>query len=320
MGEALSPDGLSLGLVLGPSDAVGFGLPFGLGAGLIGFFLSVIFSRWDGKVRPAETILWSWRGWWHHLRSVRHLRNVLLLSILFALTVGTIQGFSFGVSAALATAVANNGLAGVFHLELLGALLGDIWTYGMVSVAWPLGLSISLSYWFLLGLFQSVSSDMLDDKDRHVPNQGIRNSASNCARVGMVIGLASSFTLLLSVLPSHSFLLIALFAGNTWLPLYRDLPSQVLLQSLWYLLPYLLSAGLVCGLIAGLLVGGGLACGRHYILRFQLWRSKSLPWNYPRFLDYCAERILLRKVGGGYIFVHRLLLEYFADLEQHDRP
>ena len=34
------------------------------------------------------------------------------------------------------------------------------------------------------------------------------------------------------------------------------------------------------------------------------------------FLNSCAERILLRKVGGGYIFVHRLLLEYFASLDQ----
>jgi hypothetical protein len=30
------------------------------------------------------------------------------------------------------------------------------------------------------------------------------------------------------------------------------------------------------------------------------------------FLDYAAERIFLRKVGGGYIFIHRLLQEYFA--------
>ncbi len=35
----------------------------------------------------------------------------------------------------------------------------------------------------------------------------------------------------------------------------------------------------------------------------------------PRFIDYAAECILLRKVGGGYIFVHRLLLEYFASLD-----
>ncbi len=39
-----------------------------------------------------------------------------------------------------------------------------------------------------------------------------------------------------------------------------------------------------------------------------------MPWNYSRFLDYCAERIFLRKVGGGYIFVHRLLMEHFASM------
>jgi hypothetical protein len=42
--------------------------------------------------------------------------------------------------------------------------------------------------------------------------------------------------------------------------------------------------------------------------------------NYPPFLDYAAERILLRKAGGGYIFVHRLLLEYFASLETKQSP
>jgi len=45
-----------------------------------------------------------------------------------------------------------------------------------------------------------------------------------------------------------------------------------------------------------------------------------MPWNYPRFLDSAAERILLRKVGGGYIFVHRLLLEYFASLDSTPAP
>jgi len=83
-----------------------------------------------------------------------------------------------------------------------------------------------------------------------------------------------------------------------------------------------LSIGLIPGLIAGLSVGllaglliGGLACLRHSVVRLLLWRSRAIPLNYPRFLDYAAERILLRKVGGGYIFVHRLLLEYFASLE-----
>ena len=38
----------------------------------------------------------------------------------------------------------------------------------------------------------------------------------------------------------------------------------------------------------------------------------STSWNYVKFLDYAADRILLRKVGGGYLFSHRMLLEHFA--------
>src|SRR5216110_142967 len=60
---------------------------------------------------------------------------------------------------------------------------------------------------------------------------------------------------------------------------------------------------------------GGKAFIAHYILRWYLWRDGDLPFNTIPFLDYAAERILLRKVGGGYIFAHRLLLEYFADLK-----
>src|SRR5205814_8403011 len=37
-------------------------------------------------------------------------------------------------------------------------------------------------------------------------------------------------------------------------------------------------------------------------------------------LNYAAERILLRKVGGGYIFIHRLLLEYFSTLNSAPTP
>jgi len=79
-----------------------------------------------------------------------------------------------------------------------------------------------------------------------------------------------------------------------------------------------LSNGVIVGVSAGLLTGlqrGGLACLRHYVLRLLLWRTGSVPWLYAQFLDYAAEHILLRKVGGGYIFLHRLLLDYFAARE-----
>jgi hypothetical protein len=61
---------------------------------------------------------------------------------------------------------------------------------------------------------------------------------------------------------------------------------------------------------------GGLAIIQHYTLRLILTLNNHAPLNYVRFLDHAAERILLRKVGGGYIFVHRMLLEYFASLEE----
>jgi hypothetical protein len=38
------------------------------------------------------------------------------------------------------------------------------------------------------------------------------------------------------------------------------------------------------------------------------------PLRYATFLDHAAARVLLRRVGGGWVFVHRLLLDYFAGL------
>lgn len=58
---------------------------------------------------------------------------------------------------------------------------------------------------------------------------------------------------------------------------------------------------------------------KHYTLRLIIWQTNAFSWNFAHFLDYAAERIFLRKVGGGYIFVHRLLMEYFAQLEMPKR-
>ncbi len=74
---------------------------------------------------------------------------------------------------------------------------------------------------------------------------------------------------------------------------------------------------IVFGLVFSLNFGnlyGGTACIKQTVLRWYLWRSGCIPWNYVRFLDYAVDRILLRKVGG-YMFVHRLLLDHFAALE-----
>ncbi|NEP02666.1 MAG: NACHT domain-containing protein [Symploca sp. SIO2E9] len=72
--------------------------------------------------------------------------------------------------------------------------------------------------------------------------------------------------------------------------------------------------GAVPGLLFGLASPAGIACIQHFTLRLVLYLSRSITWNYARFLDYATERIFLQKVGGGYIFIHRLLLEHFSSM------
>jgi NACHT domain len=95
-------------------------------------------------------------------------------------------------------------------------------------------------------------------------------------------------------------------------------------------LPIWLFAEILGGPLGGLLGGtlGGLSIRlftgvqslvKRFILRCLLSWQDGLPWKLSPFLDEAAERLLLRKVGGSYIFIHRLLLEYFASLdESHD--
>jgi eukaryotic-like serine/threonine-protein kinase len=59
---------------------------------------------------------------------------------------------------------------------------------------------------------------------------------------------------------------------------------------------------------------------QHFVLRFVLWCSGMLPWRCADFLDYSVECVLLQRVGGGYIFIHRLLLEYFVALDTAKLP
>ncbi len=145
-------------------------------------------------------------------------------------------------------------------------------------------LSLMLPFVLLSGL----SNTQIDKEQRRRPNQGIRRSGWNAL-------LSLLFSLPLSVLLG---MLLSVLLGE--------------LSFIRFFIPLIT-------LLVVLQAYGGRAYLQHYILRFLLWRSGAMPWHYVHFLDYAAERILLRKVGGGYIFTHPLLLEYFAALESSDR-
>lgn len=277
--------GLIWGLFQGLFYGLFYGLSYGLNSGLSAGILSVLLLGRSTAVQPTDWLVWSWRSLGKSLFSKSHASTAMQVTALIGLFVGLSNGLSVGLSVGL-----RDGLS----VGLRDGL--------------DFGLSVGLSYWLLLGLFEGVSSATIEDQSRVAPNQGIHRSALN----GLVLALIS--TVIVGLLSRLSFAL-----GESITVIVGKLNQFILGQDLGmtdvsYELPVVLRIGLSAGLLAGLLMGG-LASLRHCTLRLLLWQTRIIPWNYPRFLDYAAQQILLRKVGGGYIFLHRLLLDYFADLE-----
>ena len=78
---------------------------------------------------------------------------------------------------------------------------------------------------------------------------------------------------------------------------------------------------IITGLLTGLLISlftlplyGAINVTKHYLVRLILAAKGYLPWDFVKFLNYASRLVLLRKVGGGNIFIHRLLQEYFEHL------
>jgi eukaryotic-like serine/threonine-protein kinase len=161
-------------------------------------------------------------------------------------------------------------------------------------------LSLGFALGLIIMLMRGFTSDILDTKQVIKPNQGIRNSLSNSLRFGL-----SSGTLLgLVCFFFYSFIIHNVFRVGY----LNQLPQNV---DIIYGVGDAVAVAYLFWLI-----NGGFACIQHFMLRVCLWQTKCTPWRYPRFLDYAHERILLSKVGGGYVFIHTLLLDYFANLDR----
>ncbi|OZH54912.1 hypothetical protein AFK68_07875 [Hydrocoleum sp. CS-953] len=138
------------------------------------------------------------------------------------------------------------------------------------------GAISGLSLGLTLGIVRGMTGPGIEELT--IPNQGILLSTKNALIFGLIAAILMIF-------------------------------SAKLLD--WYLI-----AWCQYGFIFGLAVGGGEACVKHFILRVILYFNGYIPWNYSRFLDYATQLIFLQKVGGGYIFIHRLLLEHFARMPE----
>jgi Cdc6-like AAA superfamily ATPase len=188
--------------------------------------------------------------------------------------------------------LAFGGLAG----GLFGVITGVIVAWLDTDPEKPLfiGLVYGILCAVIVGLFTGLSSGLggTEVEQRTVPNQGVKSSAKNFVIV--VLG----FTLLIFL-----FILGILVLSN----------GKVDHDTLGILLFFPTIFGFI-----GALRYGGTACIQHLNLRLMLHWKGRIPWNYARFLDYAAKRLLMKKIGGGYVFYHRMLLEHFAGIKQAD--
>lgn len=132
----------------------------------------------------------------------------------------------------------------------------------------------------------------LDDHSRILPHEGYRRSIRYALISGGIVALVAGFT-------------VGITGG--------------LVLGIGFGIPFGIGEGLVLGLGFGGLFGLN-AVIQHDTLRFWLWRAKLFPWNMVNFLEDARARHLLVRVGGSYSFIHKLLLDYFADLDPESIP
>jgi hypothetical protein len=188
-------------------------------------------------------------------------------------------GWSWGAVRANLRAKIRSGIVRGMSIGVPVAIIFKVWgwrtalLFGLAFFAQTMFLEIALG-----GLSPRVSAT------HTTPNEGIRRSIRNAVVVA---------------LPTAS-----LFAVFTGLALGAKLGAALGLVD---------SVGtLFIVFVAVALPAGGRAWLQHYALRVVVAAANLAPLRCIRFLDYAGDRILLRRVGGGYMFIHRTLLEYFA--------
>ncbi len=270
---------------------------------------------------------------------------------IYATIIGCITGLYVGVLVCVSTWVIWGSIGGILAGSVTGVALGlafriDSWRHGTIetveTVTWQWErIKTSQKTFTLYVIFIGIIAVLLGilvSVNIGLP-QGI--FASSITAVGVLLPLISLMGLSGEALPHASYpneriwrslrtfitvVVGCVLGGGTimgcvggglgWLLTDPARAIQLVLTAM------VQGAGI--GAMAGLFLGGlfygGLPCLQHSVIRLLLYRYGFIPWNYARFLNYAVDCIFLRKVGGGYIFVHRLLLEYFASLRANSCP
>jgi hypothetical protein len=191
-------------------------------------------------------------------------------------------------------------------LQIILAALGSLtWALsqsdsGLSKAPTLFGLMIGSQILALLGAIASGFRRRTTIEARNYPNQGIMLSIRTTV---LIITFASMLSVLFLSLFRWFWILDPPHSTDTMTIVNFVLPLSVLI-------------------VAALMVGtSGLDVVHHYVLRIILCWKGLIPRRYVEFLDFAVSLIFLRKVGGGYVFLHRLVLEHFANMsKQVEQP
>lgn len=289
-------EGLIYSLLRGPDHGVVNGVAWGISFGL---FIGI---------RIPESTRRRRRFW---MRIIRGAQGGLVLGLIFwlllsavdALVAGLLFTLAFGLLAELRRAEtvedvrrswSKTGL-GILRGIVVGGTVGLIYgySYGVVEGvvnSLIFASSFALTCGFIVGSITGLVPGLVEK--RTTPNEGIYRSARRALTLGLPAGILSGFV----------FALVF-----SWTSSMVDGIGQGLRN------------GLLLGLAVALLYGGQ-ACLQHLSVRGILVCYGRAPVSYVRFLEEATDRLIMLRAGSGYIFIHRLLLEYLADLDVTEKP
>jgi len=163
-----------------------------------------------------------------------------------------------------------------FTLGVLGAILSLVWS-GIIWLRAPSAFAGGLNL-LNMGLLFFLLGGLNDKRPeiRNRPNEGMRVAGRNGVQAMIVVAVPAMVVTAVTVN----------FASG-------------------------LHTGVMLGLWAGVVHGYYDIC-KHLVVRMLLWRKQDTPLHYVRLLDCATDCVLLQKVGGGYTFRHRMLLDHFA--------
>ena len=210
----------------------------------------------------------------------------------------TVETLKWSPVGAIKSAIKGTVIVAIILLPigLIGAYLD--WTgnssFGVSLLEAGITIGLTVIPYAILGglsgfLFGGFKEGIVEKKTK--PNQGVRLTIRNAVVAGAGIGLLFGTVIVLGSMTID-------YLGENELAWAGNAGFLVAI-ALFVGLPVAFRSGLYDAI-------------KHYTLRAVLVASHYIPRHYIKVLNHAVGLILLQKVGGGYIFIHRTLLEHYA--------